>query len=150
VTAVDESELTSVSPAQLVIVRKPALYERASIQLLSAAVLLALGGGAWRIRSAALRKRSTLLEQMVEEKAGDLTLANRELAEANEELARAKEALEEANRDLDQIASTDLLAFVVSDLLSRHLIGKDRLFFDFLRSLSPGPGPFDVRNLPVA
>lgn len=44
----------------------------------------------------------------------------------------------------------DVLAFVVSDLLSRHFIGKDRLFFDFLRSLSPGPGPFDVRNLPVA
>lgn len=56
---------------------------------------------------------------------------------------------------LDEVSSGrrrpgDLLAFVVSDLLSRHLIGKDRLFFDFLRSLSPGPGPFDVRNLPVA
>ncbi len=109
VTAVDESELTSVSPAQLAIVRRPALYERASIQVLSAALLVALVGGAWRMRSAALRKRSALLERMVEEKAGDLTLANRELAEANEELARAKEALEEANRDLDQIASTDRL-----------------------------------------
>src|ERR1035437_8037976 len=39
VTAVDESELTSVSPAQPVIVREPAPYERGSIQLLSAAVL---------------------------------------------------------------------------------------------------------------
>lgn len=109
VTAVDESELTSVAPAQLVIVRKPALYERASIQILSAALLVALVGGAWRFRSSSLRKRSALLERMVEEKAGDLTLANRELAEANEELARAKEALEEANRNLDQIASTDRL-----------------------------------------
>ena len=109
VTAVDESELTSVTPAQLVFVRIPALYERTSFQLLSALLLVALVAGAWRFRSAALRKRSALLERMVEEKAGDLTRANQDLAETNDELARAKEALEEANRDLDQIASTDRL-----------------------------------------
>jgi hemerythrin len=65
------------------------------------------------------------------------------------------ELLLRARTLVDEVSSgrrrpDDLLAFVVSDLLSRHLIGKDRLFFDFLRSSPPDPGPFDVRNLPVA
>jgi diguanylate cyclase (GGDEF)-like protein/hemerythrin-like metal-binding protein len=109
VTAVDESELTSLVPARLTIVRNPALHERPSVRLLAALLTAVIVGGVWRLRSAALRKRSALLERMVEEKAGDLTRANRELADTNDALARAKQELEEANRALDQLASTDRL-----------------------------------------